>query len=163
MRRALADARTERAGNVDGLLESACRRDPYPHAWAALAWTRATAGSASPRPCRVLVTSNMRFGGSLSRSVMIRSNSWRLRSKKCFAQRPWFCGSAAAVAAGRARRNGGRARARAPRGHRARRLRRARGDPDSIAFFERAGLDYVSCSPFRIPIARVAAAQARLS
>jgi pyruvate,orthophosphate dikinase len=33
------------------------------------------------------------------------------------------------------------------------------GDPDSIAFFDRAGLDYVSCSPFRVPIARVAAAQ----
>src|SRR3954466_9282266 len=34
------------------------------------------------------------------------------------------------------------------------------GDPESIAFFHMAGLDYVSCSPFRIPIARVAAAQA---
>jgi len=37
------------------------------------------------------------------------------------------------------------------------------GDPDSIAFFHRAGLDYVSCSPFRLPIARVAAAQAALA
>jgi len=37
------------------------------------------------------------------------------------------------------------------------------GDPDSIAFFHRAGLDYVSCSPFRVPIARVAAAQAALA
>src|SRR3954468_11768482 len=37
------------------------------------------------------------------------------------------------------------------------------GDPDSIAFFHLAGLDYVSCSPFRVPIARVAAAQAALS
>ena len=36
------------------------------------------------------------------------------------------------------------------------------GDPDSIAFFDAAGLDYVSCSPFRVPIARVAAAQAAL-
>jgi pyruvate,orthophosphate dikinase len=36
------------------------------------------------------------------------------------------------------------------------------GDPDSIAFFAMAGLDYVSCSPFRVPIARVAAAQAAL-
>jgi pyruvate, orthophosphate dikinase len=36
------------------------------------------------------------------------------------------------------------------------------GDPDSIRFFHRAGLDYVSCSPFRVPIARVAAAQAAL-
>ena len=36
------------------------------------------------------------------------------------------------------------------------------GDPDSIAFFHLAGLDYVSCSPFRVPIARVAAAQAAL-
>jgi pyruvate,orthophosphate dikinase len=34
------------------------------------------------------------------------------------------------------------------------------GDPDSIAFFAMAGVDYVSCSPFRVPIARVAAAQA---
>jgi pyruvate, orthophosphate dikinase len=34
------------------------------------------------------------------------------------------------------------------------------GDPASIRFFHTAGLDYVSCSPFRIPIARVAAAQA---
>ena len=37
------------------------------------------------------------------------------------------------------------------------------GDPDSIRFFRRAGLDYVSCSPFRIPVARVAAAQAELA
>jgi len=34
------------------------------------------------------------------------------------------------------------------------------GDPESIAFFHLAGLDYVSCSPYRVPIARVAAAQA---
>jgi pyruvate,orthophosphate dikinase len=37
------------------------------------------------------------------------------------------------------------------------------GDPDSIAFCHRAGLDYVSCSPFRVPIARLAAAQAVLA
>jgi pyruvate,orthophosphate dikinase len=37
------------------------------------------------------------------------------------------------------------------------------GDPASIAFFDSAGLDYVSCSPFRVPIARVAAAQSALS
>ena len=37
------------------------------------------------------------------------------------------------------------------------------GDPASVAFFERAGLDYVSCSPFRVPIARLAAAQAALA
>jgi pyruvate,orthophosphate dikinase len=37
------------------------------------------------------------------------------------------------------------------------------GDPDSIAFCNRAGLDYVSCSPFRVPIARLAAAQAVLA
>jgi len=37
------------------------------------------------------------------------------------------------------------------------------GDPDSIEFFQIAGLDYVSCSPYRVPIARVAAAQAALS
>ncbi len=34
------------------------------------------------------------------------------------------------------------------------------GDPDSIDLFYRAGLDYVSCSPFRVPVARLAAAQA---
>jgi pyruvate,orthophosphate dikinase len=34
------------------------------------------------------------------------------------------------------------------------------GDPSSIAFCEKTGLDYVSCSPFRVPIARLAAAQA---
>jgi pyruvate,orthophosphate dikinase len=37
------------------------------------------------------------------------------------------------------------------------------GDPDSIGFFHRAGLDYVSCSPYRLPIARVAAAQATIA
>ena len=36
------------------------------------------------------------------------------------------------------------------------------GDPDSIAFFQLAGLDYVSCSPYRVPIARVAAAQSAI-
>jgi pyruvate,orthophosphate dikinase len=36
------------------------------------------------------------------------------------------------------------------------------GDPASIAFCDRIGLDYVSCSPFRVPIARLAAAQAAL-
>lgn len=36
------------------------------------------------------------------------------------------------------------------------------GDPASIAFCEKQGLDYVSCSPFRVPIARLAAAQAAL-
>ncbi|MCW5771071.1 MAG: pyruvate, phosphate dikinase [Rhodospirillaceae bacterium] len=37
------------------------------------------------------------------------------------------------------------------------------GDPASIAFCEDAGLDYVSCSPYRVPIARLAAAQAALA
>jgi len=37
------------------------------------------------------------------------------------------------------------------------------GDPESIATFAKAGLDYVSCSPFRVPIARLAAAQAVLA
>jgi len=37
------------------------------------------------------------------------------------------------------------------------------GDPASIDFFHRAGLDYVSCSPFRVPIARLAAAQAAIA
>ena len=36
------------------------------------------------------------------------------------------------------------------------------GDPSSVEFCYRAGLDYVSCSPFRVPIARLAAAQAVL-
>jgi pyruvate,orthophosphate dikinase len=36
------------------------------------------------------------------------------------------------------------------------------GDPESVEFFHRAGLDYVSCSPFRVPIARIAAAQAAI-
>ncbi|MHC4414212.1 MAG: pyruvate, phosphate dikinase [Planctomycetota bacterium] len=36
------------------------------------------------------------------------------------------------------------------------------GDPASIHFFEKVGLDYVSCSPFRVPIARLVAAQAAL-
>jgi pyruvate,orthophosphate dikinase len=37
------------------------------------------------------------------------------------------------------------------------------GDPKSIDFFERAGLDYVSCSPYRVPIARLAAARSALA
>ena len=37
------------------------------------------------------------------------------------------------------------------------------GDPASIDFFHRVGLDYVSCSPFRVPIARLAAAQAAIT
>ena len=37
------------------------------------------------------------------------------------------------------------------------------GDPDSIAFFEEVGLDYVSCSPYRVPVARLAAAQAAIA
>ena len=36
------------------------------------------------------------------------------------------------------------------------------GDPASIAFFEEVGLDYVSCSPYRVPAARLAAAQAAI-
>jgi pyruvate,orthophosphate dikinase len=37
------------------------------------------------------------------------------------------------------------------------------GDPESIRFCHAAGLDYVSCSPFRVPVARLAAAQAALA
>ena len=37
------------------------------------------------------------------------------------------------------------------------------GDPASIRFFNDTGLDYVSCSPFRVPIARLAAAQSEIS
>ena len=36
------------------------------------------------------------------------------------------------------------------------------GDPDSITVLHRAGLDTVSCSPFRVPVARLAAAQAQI-
>jgi len=36
------------------------------------------------------------------------------------------------------------------------------GDPASVEFFHRTGLDYVSCSPFRVPLARLAAAQAAI-
>ncbi|MBN1433231.1 pyruvate, phosphate dikinase, partial [Candidatus Fermentibacterales bacterium] len=37
------------------------------------------------------------------------------------------------------------------------------GDPPSIDFFHRVGLDYVSCSPYRVPVARLAAAQAAIA
>lgn len=37
------------------------------------------------------------------------------------------------------------------------------GDPASIAFCAAAGVDYVSCSPFRVPVARLAAAQAAIA
>jgi pyruvate,orthophosphate dikinase len=37
------------------------------------------------------------------------------------------------------------------------------GDPASIHFFNKVGLNYVSCSPYRVPVARLAAAQAALS
>ena len=36
------------------------------------------------------------------------------------------------------------------------------GDPDSVDFFEECGLDYVSCSPYRVPVARLSAAQATI-
>jgi pyruvate,orthophosphate dikinase len=36
------------------------------------------------------------------------------------------------------------------------------GDPASVSFCHNAGLDYVSCSPFRVPVARLAAAQAAI-
>ena len=36
------------------------------------------------------------------------------------------------------------------------------GDPESIEFFQKAGIDYISCSPYRIPIARVAAARSKI-
>ena len=36
------------------------------------------------------------------------------------------------------------------------------GDPDSVKFCHRLGLNYVSCSPFRVPVARLAAAQAAI-
>ncbi|MFH1122730.1 MAG: putative PEP-binding protein, partial [Pseudomonadota bacterium] len=37
------------------------------------------------------------------------------------------------------------------------------GDPESVKFCHKLGLDYVSCSPFRVPVARLAAAQAALA
>ena len=37
------------------------------------------------------------------------------------------------------------------------------GDPKTIAFCQEVGLNYVSCSPFRVPIARLAAAQAAIA
>ena len=37
------------------------------------------------------------------------------------------------------------------------------GDPKSIHFCSKVGLDYVSCSPYRVPVARLAAAQAEIS
>lgn len=37
------------------------------------------------------------------------------------------------------------------------------GDPSSVEFCHKVGLDYVSCSPFRVPIARLAAAQAAIA
>ena len=37
------------------------------------------------------------------------------------------------------------------------------GDPASVEFCHKIGLDYVSCSPFRVPIARLAAAQAAIA
>ena len=37
------------------------------------------------------------------------------------------------------------------------------GDPDSVKFCHRLGSTYVSCSPFRVPVARLAAAQAALA
>ncbi|MFT4359809.1 putative PEP-binding protein, partial [Bartonella bacilliformis] len=36
------------------------------------------------------------------------------------------------------------------------------GDPNSIALYEENNLDYISCSPFRVPIARLAAAQSAI-
>ena len=36
------------------------------------------------------------------------------------------------------------------------------GDPESVKFFHCVGLNYVSCSPFRVPVARLAAAQAAI-
>ena len=37
------------------------------------------------------------------------------------------------------------------------------GDPESVKFCYRVGMNYVSCSPFRVPVARLAAAQAVIS
>jgi pyruvate,orthophosphate dikinase len=37
------------------------------------------------------------------------------------------------------------------------------GDPDSIHFFDEVGLDYVSCSPFRVPVARLEAGRSNVT
>jgi pyruvate,orthophosphate dikinase len=37
------------------------------------------------------------------------------------------------------------------------------GDPDSVHFFHHAGLDYVSCSPYRVPVARLEAGRAAVA
>jgi pyruvate,orthophosphate dikinase len=37
------------------------------------------------------------------------------------------------------------------------------GDPDSVHFFHQVGLDYVSCSPFRVPVARLEAGRAAVA
>jgi pyruvate,orthophosphate dikinase len=37
------------------------------------------------------------------------------------------------------------------------------GDPDSVKFCHKLGLNYVSCSPYRVPVARLAAAQAAIA
>jgi pyruvate,orthophosphate dikinase len=37
------------------------------------------------------------------------------------------------------------------------------GDPDSVHFFHSVGLDYVSCSPFRVPVARLEAGRAAVA
>ena len=37
------------------------------------------------------------------------------------------------------------------------------GDPDSVGFFHQVGLDYVSCSPFRVPVARLEAGRAAVA
>ena len=50
-----------------------------------------------------------------------------------------------------------------PSGNQARHLRRAWWRPSSVIFCHNIGLDYVSCSPFRVPIARLAAAHAALA
>ena len=49
------------------------------------------------------------------------------------------------------------------RAHRRYRCGEHRGDPSSVEFCHKIGLDYVSCSPFRVPIARLAAAQAAIA
>jgi pyruvate, orthophosphate dikinase len=55
------------------------------------------------------------------------------------------------------------ARARRGRGSRPACAASTGGDPASIGFFHAAGLDHVSCSPFRVPVARVTAAQAAIA
>jgi pyruvate,orthophosphate dikinase len=77
-------------------------------------------------------------------------SSERIRSRRSTRRRRPAC------------RDGHDERPRAPGPAQGRRLRRARRRPVVHHFFDKTELDYVSCSPYRVPVARLAAAQAAL-